>query len=194
MHDRTTLAGRRKDDANDPVHVYIPPKPSIRTPKSCITHTHYSSRTSTEPPSQYDARAHTLLARPRSPRRASHPCARAIAIPAHPTTTTTMQVNALFKKAAPAPAKTKSAPAKKSLFGAKKAPAAKPAPATTVKKTAAKPTTTVVKKPTPVVRKATTTTRKAAPSKASAKGDSKWYGAWVCVRERDAMAMRCAND
>lgn len=108
-----------------------------------------------------------------------------------------MQVNALFKKAAPAPAKTASAPAKKSLFGgfgAKKAPAATPAPAKTVKKTAAKPKpTTPAKKPTPV-RKPTTTTRKAAPSKASAKGDSKWYGAWVCVRERDAMAMRCARD
>ena len=136
-----------------------------------------------------------VLARARSPRR--DPRARAIAIPAHPTT---MQVNALFKKAAPAPAKTASAPAKKSLFGgfgAKKAPAATPAPAKTVKKTAAKPA--AVKKPTPAkkptaVRKPTTTTRKAAPSKASAKGDSKWYGAWVCVRERDAMAMRCARD
>lgn len=104
-----------------------------------------------------------------------------------------MQVNALFKKAAPAPAKTASAPAKKSLFGgfgAKKAPAATPAPAKTVKKTAAKPKpTTPAKKPTPV-RKPTTTTRKAAPSKASAKGDSKWYGAWVCVCA-SAMRWRC---
>ena len=63
-----------------------------------------------------------------------------------------MQVNALFKKAAPAPAKT-------------------------VKKTAAKPVVkaTPVKKATAPVKKATTV-RKAAPSKVAAKGDSKWYG------------------
>mmetsp|Transcript_1286 Transcript_1286/g.2819 ORF Transcript_1286/g.2819 Transcript_1286/m.2819 type:complete len:313 (-) Transcript_1286:117-1055(-) len=91
-----------------------------------------------------------------------------------------MQVNALFKKAAPAPAKT-AAPAKKSPFGgfgAKKAAAA-PAPAKTVKKTAAKPVVTKkatpVKKATAPVKKATTV-RKAAPSKVAAKGDSKWYG------------------
>jgi len=76
-----------------------------------------------------------------------------------------MQVNALFKKSAPAPAKTatktvkKSAPVKKTV-----APKAKPAP---VKKT-------TVKKSAP---------RKAAPTKV-AKGDAlaKWYGAYRFVR------------
>jgi hypothetical protein len=88
-----------------------------------------------------------------------------------------MQVNALFKKAAPAPAKT-AAPAKKSLFGAKKAAAA-PAPAkTVVKKTAPVKKTVTAKKP--AVKKATPVVRKAAPSKIAAKGgDSKWYGTWV---------------
>lgn len=84
-----------------------------------------------------------------------------------------MQVNALFKKAAPAPAKT-AAPAKKSLLGAKKAAAA-PAPAKTVVKKTAPAKKTVVKKA--PVKKATPVVRKAAPSKIAAKGgDSKWYG------------------
>ena len=76
-----------------------------------------------------------------------------------------MQVNALFKKSAPAPAKTatktvkKSAPVKKTV-----APKAKPAP---VKKTAAP----------------RAAPRKAAPTKV-AKGDAlaKWYGAYRFVR------------
>ena len=81
---------------------------------------------------------------------------------------TTMQVNALFKKSAPAPAKTatktvkKSAPVKKTV-----APKAKPAP---VKKVAAK-------KVAP---------RKAAPTKV-AKGDAlaKWYGAWAFADSKE---------
>jgi hypothetical protein len=70
-----------------------------------------------------------------------------------------MQVNALFKKAAPAPAKTV------------KKTAAKPV----VKATPVKKATAPVKKATAPVKKATTV-RKAAPSKVAAKGDSKWYG------------------
>ena len=105
-----------------------------------------------------------------------------------------MQVNALFKKAAPAPAKT-AAPAKKSLLGAKKAAAA-PAPAkakTVVKKTAPAKKTVVKKAP---VKKATPVVRKAAPSKIAAKGgDSKWYGTWVRVCSFDfGRAWRVGGD
>ena len=102
-----------------------------------------------------------------------------------------MQVNALFKKAAPAPAKT-AAPAKKSLLGAKKAAAA-PAPAktkTVVKKTAPAKKTVVKKAP---VKKATPVVRKAAPSKIAAKGgDSKWYGTWVRVCSCSFLGVRGA--
>jgi hypothetical protein len=82
-----------------------------------------------------------------------------------------LQVNALFKKAAPAPAK-KAAPAKKGLFGAKPAPAKKTAPAkkaAPVKK-AAPAKTKVVKKAAPVKKKSS-----GKPSQAG--GDlAKWYG------------------
>jgi len=100
-----------------------------------------------------------------------------------------MQVNALFKKAAPAPAKT-AAPAKKSLLGAKKAAAA-PAPAKTVVKKTAPAKKTVVKKA--PVKKATPVVRKAAPSKIAAKGgDSKWYGTWVRVCSCSILGVRGA--
>ncbi len=81
-----------------------------------------------------------------------------------------LQVNAFFKKAAPAPKK--AAPAKKGLFGKKAAPAPK-----TVKKAAPAPKKVAPKKT--VVRKAAPV-RKASGKPTQAGVDaSKWYGTYL---------------
>jgi light-harvesting complex II chlorophyll a/b binding protein 5 len=79
-----------------------------------------------------------------------------------------LQVNAFFKKAAPAPAK-KAAPAKKGLFPAKKAaPVKKAAPAQTKKIVKKAPVKKIVKKA-PV--------KKSSGKPTQAGGDlAKWYG------------------
>ena len=114
------------------------------------------------------------------------------AIPAHETLShhlqnqkmAVLQVNALFKKAAPAPAK-KAAPAKKGLFTKKAAPAPKKA---------------APKKAAPVKKKAAPAPKKAAPKKAApvkktsgkpsqAGGDpSKWYGTYLLLPPRSPYA------
>jgi light-harvesting complex II chlorophyll a/b binding protein 5 len=103
-----------------------------------------------------------------------------------------MQINALFKKTTPAPAKTVKKPTSPSIF---KKPAAAPAPvkkplfaspfkkttAAPVKKTTAAPvkktTASPFKKTTAPVKTKTTLIKKAAPAKAgSSDALSKWYG------------------
>ena len=80
-----------------------------------------------------------------------------------------LQVNALFKKAAPAPAK-KAAPAKKGSFQKKAAPAPKKAA----------PKKTVVRKAAPV--------KKTSGKPSQAGGDaSKWYGTYLLPRREEVV-------
>jgi hypothetical protein len=93
-----------------------------------------------------------------------------------------LQVNALFKKAAPAPAK-KAAPAKKGGFGKKAAPAPKkkaaPAKKAAPKKKVA-PKKTVVRKAAPV--------KKTSGKPSQAGGDaSKWYGTYLLPRREEVV-------
>ena len=90
-----------------------------------------------------------------------------------------LQVNALFKKAAPAPAK-KAAPAKKGSFQKKAAPAPKKAaPKKTVVRKAA-PKKTVVRKAAPV--------KKTSGKPSQAGGDaSKWYGTYLLPRREEVV-------
>ena len=97
-----------------------------------------------------------------------------------------LQVNALFKKAAPAPAK-KAAPAKKGLFQKKAAPAPKAPPAKKGQKKAAvapkkaAPKKTVVRKAAPV--------KKTSGKPSQAGGDaSKWYGTYLLLPPRSPSA------
>ena len=112
------------------------------------------------------------------------------AIPAHETLShrtsnhkmAVLQVNALFKKAAPAPAK-KAAPAKKGGFGKKAAPAPKkkaaPAKKAAPKKKVA-PKKTVVRKAAPV--------KKTSGKPSQAGGDaSKWYGTYLLPRREEVV-------
>ena len=118
------------------------------------------------------------------------------AIPAHETLPhrtsnhkmAVLQVNALFKKAAPAPAK-KAAPAKKGGigFGKKAAPAPKAPPAKKGQKKAAvapkkaAPKKTVVRKAAPV--------KKTSGKPSQAGGDaSKWYGTYLLLPPRSPSA------
>ena len=91
-----------------------------------------------------------------------------------------LQVNALFKKPAPAPAK-KAAPAKKGSFQKKAAPAPKKAaPKKTVVRKAA-PKKTVVRKAAPV--------KKTSGKPSQAGGDaSKWYGTYLLLPPRSPSA------
>ena len=107
------------------------------------------------------------------------------AIPAHETLPhrtsnhkmAVLQVNALFKKAAPAPKK-KAAPAKKGGFGKKAAPAPKKK-AAPAKKVA--PKKTVVRKAAPV--------KKTSGKPSQAGGDaSKWYGTYLLLPPRSPSA------
>ena len=87
-----------------------------------------------------------------------------------------LQVNALFKKAAPAPKK-KAAPAKKGGFGKKAAPAPKKK-AAPAKKVA--PKKTVVRKAAPV--------KKTSGKPSQAGGDaSKWYGTYLLPRREEVV-------
>ena len=106
------------------------------------------------------------------------------AIPAHETLPhrtsnhkmAVLQVNALFKKAAPAPKK-KAAPAKKGGFGKKAAPAPKKK-AAPAKKVA--PKKTVVRKAAPV--------KKTSGKPSQAGGDaSKWYGTYLLPRREEVV-------
>ena len=96
-----------------------------------------------------------------------------------------LQVNALFKKAAPAPAK-KAAPAKKGSFQKKAAPAPKAPPAKKGQKKAAvapkkaAPKKTVVRKAAPV--------KKTSGKPSQAGGDaSKWYGTYLLPRREEVV-------